>query len=281
MYFKLAALLVLVSCASHKTLENPIVTSDFSTVSSGPLDSGMPNYVIDETFTKTQVNRAPASFKKSIEEESDDGDLSLKQIYFSVLYEQYLSLNQSLNHSSKVNTCPRFHNQHLEMNEKNQDSSKFYLTQAPKKDELAYYPVWSLPLGVGSREVMAYELRLRKNPRDIILSAVDHHVEKIEKELIKICDTGVSDNYFKLENIVTYFSSKEGFSHLDKLKAYLKVPVFSNMLLKGNFLLSKEEESLTKSEKQLMNRSNSWLINEYLVSLSKKRKIIYRVGRVD
>lgn len=55
-------------------------------------------------------------------------------------------------------------------------------------------------------------------------------VARIEKELGELCDKGVSANYYRFENLVSYHTSKKAF-HQNPMSIFslLKIPVFQNM----------------------------------------------------
>lgn len=162
----------------------------------------------EELLEKVQKNvsvREPAS----LEVEDVEG-ASPRRTYFSALYHQYLTLARHMNKNSEINSCPQFHHDKV-----NTDSSL-----VPK---MTFYPSSSIEL-----EGKDYfpELAFSKN-----FSLRDYH-KVIKNELDILCEEGVSDNFYKFDNLVTHYAHKKSFHQNPKAMAsVLKIPVFANFYL--------------------------------------------------
>jgi hypothetical protein len=58
------------------------------------------------------------------------------------------------------------------------------------------------------------------------------HQQEMRAEIAVLCEEGISDNYYKFDNLVTHYASKKSFhSRPDSMKSVLKIPVFANYYL--------------------------------------------------
>lgn len=152
-----------------------------------------------------EAARAPASIQSGEVEGK-----SPRRVYFTALYHQYLTLSEHLNQLTDVNSCPQFHHDKIET-----DSSvipKFSLFKSSKvnSDVKEYFP----------------ELVFTKS-----FSLQDHY-QGIREEIATLCEEGVSDNYYKFDNLITHYAAKRSFHQRpDSMKSVLKIPVFANYYL--------------------------------------------------
>ena len=155
-----------------------------------------------KTVQSTEVVRAPAEMK--VEQVQDK---SPRRIYFSSLYFQYLTIAEYLHSDQKIESCPAFHHDKIETDER----------RVPK---VALYKAKNIDLaGKNFFPELAF---------NGALSLADHH-SNIHQELVTLCEEGVSDNYYKFDNLVTYYADKKDFhSRPGAMAAVLKIPVFAN-----------------------------------------------------
>lgn len=151
-----------------------------------------------------EVARSPASLSGV-----EDGK-SPRRVYFSALYHQYLTLGNHLGEVTQLNSCPQFHHDKIET-----DSliiPKFALFKANKlvAEEREFFP----------------ETVFNKS-----FSLLDHY-HSINAEVATLCEEGVSDNYYKFDNLVTHYATKASFHRRpDSMRSILKIPVFANYYL--------------------------------------------------
>ncbi|MBA2404432.1 MAG: hypothetical protein H0V66_06650 [Bdellovibrionales bacterium] len=150
------------------------------------------------------VARTPAGL-----EVGDVEGKSPRRVYFTALYHQYLSLSNHLGVESNLNSCPQFHHDKIET-----DSAV-----------LQRFSVFTSGVATASKDFFP-ELAFTKK-----FSLKDHQ-EEMHAEIATLCEEGVSDNYFKFDNLITHYASKKSFhSRPDSMKSVLKIPVFANYYL--------------------------------------------------
>ncbi len=150
------------------------------------------------------ISRTPASLT------DQESGKSPRRVYFSALYHQYLTLGHHLGEVSQLNSCPQFHHDKIETD--SLSVPKFSLFKVKK-------------LGVEEREFFP-EVVFNKS-----FSLLDHY-RSINEEVATLCEEGVSDNYFKFDNLVTHYATKASFhTRPDSMRSVLKIPVFANYYL--------------------------------------------------
>ncbi len=151
------------------------------------------------------TGRAPAQVEVSTVNEK-----SPRRVYFSALYHQYLTLGQYLNKKNDTSFCPQFHHDRIETDAGLVPKVSLYQSSNIDSEGRDYFP----------------ELAFNKK-----FSLRDYH-KVIKEELEILCEDGVSDNFYKFENLVTHYSDKISF-HKDPtaMKSVLKIPVFANFYL--------------------------------------------------
>lgn len=151
------------------------------------------------------AGRTPASF----EVEEIEGKSS-RRVYFTALYHQYLSMGHHLGIPVTLNSCPQFHHDKIE-------------TDAVSVPEFSIYKTTNL--SANSKEFFP-ELVFTKK-----FSLEDYHAEMGE-EIATLCEEGMSDNFYKFDNLITHYAAKKSFhSRPDSMKSVLKIPVFANYYL--------------------------------------------------
>lgn len=154
---------------------------------------------------QAQVARVPASL-----EVSEVEGKSPRRVYFTALYHQYLTLSNHLNETPDLQSCPQFHHDKIE-------------TDASRIPEFSVFKSFKgSPSEIGFFPEVAFTKRF---------SLKDHH-QTIRSEIDVLCEEGLSDNFYKFDNLVTHYAVKKSFhSHPDAMKSVLKIPVFANYYL--------------------------------------------------
>lgn len=201
----------------------------------------------EELLQKVQMagTRMPASM--SVE---DMEEISPRRVYFSALYHQYLILGKHLGKKSEMSFCPQFHHDKIQT-----DSSMLPL--------VSFYPARD----VVDHEGKAYFPELAFNRK---FSLNDYH-KVIEGELVTLCEEGVSDNYYKFDNLVTHYAHKSSFHKDPKaMTAVLKIPVFANFYLVK--MLETQGLGLTSpEEKRFIKLTRTYWFENYVAEAGKMR----------
>ena len=129
------------------------------------------------------------------------------------LNEQYLQLGSLLKLESKLkNKCPHFHALNLKVVKKHIHHELKETSEIPGQSHYknalnfpAFYPELSLPLDERKLTPTVYEkAKAQKdnfNFKDSLTRALKIHHRKTASELVELCETGTSDNYFIFENL--------------------------------------------------------------------------------
>lgn len=157
-----------------------------------------------EKVQKT-ASRMPASLT-----EDDLTPKSPRRVYFSALYHQYLTLGQHLNKKGDIKFCPQFHHDKVETEAGLVPKVSMYKRESVDEAGRNYFP----------------ELAFNKE-----FSLRDYH-KVIKSELLTLCEDGVSDNFFKFDNLITHYSERTAFHQNPRaMESVLKIPVFANFYL--------------------------------------------------
>lgn len=169
-------------------------------------------------------------------------EVSPRRVYFSALYEQYRTLDHYLGQNEMIKSCPQFHN------EKN----------AVDKKELAKLEKESW--GEGKDNRFFPEKTFNKE------SFVSYH-QNVKSEIVTLCEDGVSDNYYKYENLVTHFANSGAF-HRSKtaMKSLLKIPVFAN------YYIVEMMSAVPHHEKKFIELSKAQWFENYVSEAGHQRK---------
>lgn len=160
----------------------------------------------DELLKKVQLSpqRIPASVLESEEE------ISPRRVYFSALYQQYLTFAKHLGKKSDLNFCPQFHHDKVAVDSSSLTKVLPYTASHVASEGRAYFP----------ELVFGREFSLKD------------YQSMLKSELVTLCEEGVSDNYYKFDNLVTHYAHKKSFHTSPKAMAsVLKIPVFANFYL--------------------------------------------------
>jgi hypothetical protein len=161
----------------------------------------------NDLLQKVQMTarRVPASL--SLEELSEK---SPRRVYFSALYHQYITLGQHLGKKKDLQFCPQFHHDKIETDSALIPKVTFYGSSSIETEGKDFFP----------------ELAFNKT-----FSLRDYH-QVIKTELDTLCEEGVSDNFYKFDNLVTHYANKPSFHQDPKaMGSVLKIPVFANFYL--------------------------------------------------
>lgn len=253
----LIALILAVGCA-HEAKQNNVAGT--WRVDEKSVSTGMPNFVLSPELYSvaasqtTTTERAPASDEALAQEmEQAEKRPSLRRLYFRALYQQWRGLSSK----ASVGVCPQYHHDKLMVEEQAPRTGSLVLeSQRPSADKLALYPEWSLT----------------GKPH----SGLKRHQIQLKRELTTMCEEGATDSYFRLENMVTYFSATGKLERPEGFQALLKIPVFSTMLLVGA-IQEGQVNSLTNYDRDLLNEVRGLQLQNYIVELKKKRSQ-YKMG---
>jgi hypothetical protein len=195
----------------------------------------------------------PAPLETSVETSlGAETTLSNKKLYFLTLFGQYESMKKysSQFDAPVVNVCPHFHNSLLEHNEKraaafaghitNKNTKKFVYDTAKLNDQayVALHPELSLPLAKDEVTPKIIDIfrsqasSMNESKMDeMVHTAIDIHLSKTYSEVRELCETGVSDNYYIYENLITHIKTTSFVPAEKNMNTLLKTTVFSNIAL--------------------------------------------------
>ncbi len=208
---------------------------------------------------KQKTNRAPASVQTEDEEvesllseSSKSEGRGLRRVYFSLLYQQYHQLSFLMNKGATLSFCPQFHHDKTTMDEQLKVSSYKGELFRTMQSYAMYFP--------------ESNLNYKKQGSTLLAN--------VKTELDLLCDEGVSDDYYKLENVVTYFSTKESFHRSpEAMESLLKMPVFAHLyyLKTVEAPFSVAHTSFNLLENELLERTGAKWVQQYVVEVRKKR----------
>lgn len=199
-----------------------------------------------ELLEKVQMtaSRMPASLNVE-----DLSEKSPRRVYFSALYHQYLTLGHYLGKRSDVQFCPQFHHDKVETDSGLVPKVSMYQSSHVDEEGKDYFP----------------ELAFNKD-----FSLRQYH-KVIKGEIETLCEEGVSDNFFKFDNLVTHYAHKKSFHQDPKAMAsVLKIPVFANFYLVK--MLEIPGINFTSSEeKRFIKLTNTHWFESYVAEASRMR----------
>lgn len=175
-------------------------------------------------------------------------EVSTRKVYFSALYEQYRSLGTYLGEEEKLNSCPQFHSEKQELDKKT----------------FAHYE-HATPTEVASHDATYFpEQAFTKT-----FSLKDYQ-KTVKAELTTLCEEGVSDNYYKYENLVTHFAHNGKFHRTpSSMKSVLKIPVFAN-----HYLIEMMTNTKSEHGKKFIELSKTEWFEKYVREATHKRKTL-------
>lgn len=196
-----------------------------------------------ERVQKVSV-RAPAS-ELSIKEEK-----SPRRTYFVTLYHQYLTFNEYLGKENDLTFCPQFHHDKIETEAFSVPKVSFYKNPKVEENGKAYFP----------------EVVFRGK-----FSLEDYHAD-LSAELATLCEDGISDNFYKFDNLITHYAGKAEFHKNAKAMAsVLKIPVFANFYLLKMMDTEKKQPFAHPEEKRFIELTKTHWFPEYVREAGKRR----------
>jgi hypothetical protein len=261
--------ILVVGCATQKSVSN--LPAKWRVDENG-VTTGMPNYPLaPEIFARVQKQtptRAPASTDKELAAaiEADDKKPSLRRLYFRSLYQSWREVAQMSDRSTDLRSCPQFHHDKVVLDEKSEPRMPFSFGAKPSAEHLPFYPEWALQVKTEQGTAPVWQLGQKK----MIKRAMASHEFKLRRELKSLCEEGASDSYFRLENMVTYFSNKEGLQTDKGMTALLKIPVFSTMLLVKS-VQGSPSVNFSSHDQELLTAVKGFQLQNYIVELKKER----------
>ena len=249
---------------------------------------------------KDHQHKGIKSLKKL--EEEKVGKMSAKELYFSLLYYQYVYFDRFVvngiipKNRKSITFCPKYHSRFLELQEQSLHikqrvlhSLAMNIIKTPEmlKDDSAVslYPELYLSMDDGDPQdnVRKY---MQEYPREdlqlALYTAVELKARSTYDELNHLCEYGHSNNYYIFKNIIEYQGRKETNwqNPPGKQFKYLsKVPVFSNMIILRSLLI-KDSKSISFKhpqesfylEEELIKRIKAMWMKQYFHSLSKRKR---------
>lgn len=235
------------------------------------LSTGMPNYPLsEEVFARAQrvQERSPASSDQELAEEIEKAEHrpSLRRLYFRALYQQWKDVAQAASGEATMKSCPQYHHDKTVMDESLAESNSFVVGAKPTAEHLPYYPEWALNVKTSTGARPAWTAKGKK----LVSRALKSHAVKLRRELGILCEDGTSDSYFRLENMVTYIVDKPEFQQQEGLRALLKIPVFSTMLLVKS-AQGGPQARFSRYDEELLREVKGFQLQRYIVELKKQR----------
>ena len=189
--------------------------------------------------------RTPANL-----EVTDVEGKSPRRVYFTALYHQYLSLGLHLGVEANLNSCPQFHHDKIETDSVVIPTLSVFKRSGFTSPSKEFFP----------------ELAFTKK-----FSLKDHQ-EEMRTEIETLCEEGVSDNYYKFDNLVTHYASKKSFhTHPDSMKAVLKIPVFANYYLLKMIQPPHALTFIHPEEKKVITMTQTHWFERYVVEAHRMR----------
>lgn len=201
----------------------------------------------EDLLQKVQANSARMPASADLEDELSEK--SPRRVYFSALYHQYLTLGEYLAKKSEVKFCPQFHHDKVETDSGLVPKVKVYQTSLVEDEGRAYFP----------------EMAFNKD-----FSLRDYH-GVIREEIELLCEEGVSDNFYKFDNLITHYSDKTSFHKNPKAMAsVLKIPVFANFYLVKMLEIPGLHES-SPEERRFIRMTKTHWFDKYVFEASRMR----------
>jgi hypothetical protein len=207
--------------------------------------------VVEFSYAKDLLEKVQNNLSRSPSSLSSDhlSDKSPRRVYFGALYYQYQTFGRYLGKNTDIHFCPQFHHDKLETDLVLFPEVTLYNFSSVADEGRDYFP----------------ELAFGKD-----FSLSDYH-SGIKNELQILCEEGVSDNFFKFENLITHFSKKTAF-HRDPraMVSLLKIPVFANFYLVKMFQIS-HLAHISSEEKRFIKMSQTHWFEHYVAEASRLR----------
>ena len=248
----IATLSVLASCSSPESYQSKM--SRYTPKQIGI--NNVPDITISGMeFVIKRGSRAPASSDTSASVEtiqSDEATLSNKKLYFLTLFGQYTNISKYSSEfkAPTVSVCPNFHNSLLEHNDRRpagispnsvtKSTKKFHYDSTKFNDPryVATHPELSLPMQkneinpkvIDTFRSIGVDITASQMS-ELVQNALDIHISKTYKEILELCEYGVSDNYYIFENMITHVQNTNFTPSDSNMNILLKSTLFSNHAL--------------------------------------------------
>lgn len=197
-----------------------------------------------EKVQKSSPLRYPSSL--SVEELSEKSN---RRIYFSTLYHQYLTIGSYLGENKNLKFCPQFHTDKIQTDSYNIPKVSMYQHSHIEQDGMVYFP----------------ELVFNEN-----FSFVDYY-GSLRHEIEVLCEEGVSDNFYKFDNLINHYAHKNTFHQNPKaMTAVLKIPVFANFYLLKMLQIPQFNQA-SNEEKSFIELTRTEWFENYIVHASRQR----------
>lgn len=135
---------------------------------------------------------------------------SPRRVYFRTLYGQYQILSQILYKKNEISFCPQYHHDKIETNLKSFFKVDLFKNSSSQNEVRNYFPESAF----------------------VTKSSLVNYLQSIRQELETLCEEGVTDNFFKFDNLITHYSHKPSFhQNSSAMSSVLKIPVFANFYL--------------------------------------------------
>lgn len=202
-----------------------------------------------EKIQKESVHRGPASVEES--EKSEKSEKSNRRVYFTSLYHQFLTLGDYLGKDRSIESCPAFHHDKVETDAVSVPKVSFYKQGSVEEEGKDFFP----------------ELAFTKT-----FSLRDYHAE-MKREIDDLCETGISDNFYKFDNLVTHYADNKAFhSNKKAMASVLKIPVFANFYLVKMVMGERGNLSTHPEEQRFIQLSHTEWFQDYVAEAGLLRK---------
>lgn len=175
---------------------------------------------------------------------------SPRRTYFVTLYHQYLTFSEYLGKENELKFCPQFHHDKIETDSFTVPKVSFYKNPKVGENGKVYFP----------------EVVFRGK-----FSLEDYHGD-LADELATLCEDGISDNFYKFDNLITHYADKADFHRNAKAMAsVLKIPVFANFYLLKMMDAEKQHQFSHPEEKRFIELTRTHWFPEYVREAGKRR----------
>ena len=206
----------------------------------------------EELLKKIQL-KAPSRIT-SKDESHEPLVKSPRRVYFSSLYNQYLVLGQILHKKNDIIFCPQFHHDKTLAESRLPNKIDFLRYSSVEEEGRDYFPE-----SVFMRES----------------SLLSYH-QSMRVELETLCEEGVTDNFFKFDNLITHYAHKSSFHESPSaMVSVLKIPVFANfylikMINPSGLIFS------TQEERDFIKITRTYWFENYVVEASRMRNVFIK-----
>jgi hypothetical protein len=199
----------------------------------------------EELVERVQVSvRAPAG-ELSVKEEK-----SPRRTYFVTLYHQYLTFSRYLGKENEITFCPQFHHDKIETEAFSVPKVTLYKNARAAGQAKPYFP----------EIVFSGKFSLE-----------DYHAD-LGRELAVLCEEGISDNFYKFDNLITHYADKTSFHKNTKAMAsVLEIPVFANFYLLKMMDTEQNQDFSHPEEKRFIELTRTHWFPAYVREAGKRR----------